>query len=116
MLEAPAKVVVLSSSPITRRRLLDALRSAKLHVVTHGEPTLPGFAARVEMIHLTRREVEVLVRLASGLSYQAVAQELQIGIGTVQTYVKSAYRKLGVSNKAEATRLAIRMGLVDRSD
>ncbi|MBL8920526.1 MAG: response regulator transcription factor [Myxococcaceae bacterium] len=61
---------------------------------------------------LTERERELLSLLVKGLSYKQVALALGIGLGTVQSHVKSIYEKLEVSSKAEATAVAIREGLV----
>jgi DNA-binding NarL/FixJ family response regulator len=55
-------------------------------------------------VPLTSRERDVLDLLCTGASYREVAEGLGIGVGTVQTYVKSVYAKLGVSTKAEAIR------------
>jgi DNA-binding NarL/FixJ family response regulator len=123
MHEASARIVVIGGTPSARGRLLNILRATGLHAdVDHGqqdqpdEPDRPERRISVGTTRLTPREVDVLAGLARGRSYQAIAGELRIGLGTVQTYVKSAYRKLGVSNRAEATRLAIQMGLIDGSD
>jgi DNA-binding CsgD family transcriptional regulator len=62
---------------------------------------------------LTAREREVVELFARGATYQQVADALGIAIGTVQDYVKSAYRKLDASTKAEAVAEALRRGLVD---
>jgi len=61
---------------------------------------------------LTPREREVLGLLARGMTYSEVGSALSIGVGTVQTYVKSIYGKLGVSSKTEATALAIKKKLI----
>lgn len=50
---------------------------------------------------LTFREEELATRLAEGLGYAECAERMGIGIGTVQTYVKTLYRKLEVSSRAE---------------
>lgn len=62
---------------------------------------------------LTPRELEVLSLLARGCSYAETAAALGVQIGTIQTHVKSIYERLGVSSKAEATGLALRLGLID---
>lgn len=117
MYEASAKIVVIGGSPSARGQLLAMLRGAKLQVdVDQGASARPSPRLSVEAIRLTPRELEVLALLASGRSYRAIAEELEIGLSTVQTYVKSTYRKLGVSSRAEAARMALQMGLVDWSD
>lgn len=60
---------------------------------------------------LTRREREVLALLAKGATYEDAARLLGISLGTVQSHVKSLYRKLEVSSKAEAAAEAVRRGL-----
>lgn len=62
-------------------------------------------------VELTRRETEVLTLLAKGLTYEDAARVLGISLGTVQSHVKSLYRKLEVSSKAEAAAEAVRRGL-----
>lgn len=57
---------------------------------------------------LTKREVEVLRHLTTGLSYQEIAQALVVSPLTVRSHMENLYRKLGVHNKAEAIALALR--------
>ena len=59
---------------------------------------------------LSRREVEVAAAIAAGLNSEAIAQTLDIGINTVLTYRKRAYRQLGISSQNELTRLVYSMG------
>lgn len=61
---------------------------------------------------LTDRERDVLTLLAQGHTYPDVARALGIGLGTVQTHVKTIYRKLDIASKAEAAVAAQRLGLV----
>jgi len=72
----------------------------------HGDHGLAG-----ERPSLTRREREVLALLAKGATYEDAARLLGISLGTVQSHVKSLYRKLEVSSKAEAAAEAVRRGL-----
>jgi DNA-binding NarL/FixJ family response regulator len=62
---------------------------------------------------LTRREREVLALLAKGSTYEDTARLLGISLGTVQSHVKSLYRKLEVSSKAEAAAEAVRRGIAE---
>jgi DNA-binding NarL/FixJ family response regulator len=61
---------------------------------------------------LTAREVEVLELLAEGLTHQAVARRLRISPRTVETHVRTTYRKLGVHNRVQAIREAASLGVV----
>jgi predicted ATPase/DNA-binding CsgD family transcriptional regulator len=61
---------------------------------------------------LTPREVEVLGLVAEGLTNPQVAQELFLSPRTVQRHLNSVYRKLGVSSRTAATRLALEHDLL----
>jgi LuxR family maltose regulon positive regulatory protein len=51
---------------------------------------------------LSDRELKVLRLLSGGGSEREIAQELFVSFNTVHTHVKSIYRKLGVSSRADA--------------
>jgi DNA-binding NarL/FixJ family response regulator len=61
---------------------------------------------------LTARELEVLEHLAAGLSNKAIAARLGISDQTVKFHVASITGKLGVTNRTEAVRRALRLGLI----
>jgi HD-GYP domain-containing protein (c-di-GMP phosphodiesterase class II)/DNA-binding CsgD family transcriptional regulator len=61
---------------------------------------------------LTTREVEVLRLLARGLSNREIGERLTISRRTVDNHVDHIYTKLGVSNRARASLLAVRHGLM----
>lgn len=62
---------------------------------------------------LTRREADVLVALARGLSPREIGSSLYIGHETVRTHLRQVYRKLGVNDRAAAVAAAWREGLID---
>jgi DNA-binding NarL/FixJ family response regulator len=61
---------------------------------------------------LTARELEVLEQLAAGLSNKAIGARLGISDQTVKFHVASITGKLGVTNRTEAVRRALRLGLI----
>lgn len=61
---------------------------------------------------LTGREVEVLRLVARGRTDAEVAEELFISPRTASQHLRNAYNKLGVNNRAEATRVAVEAGIV----
>lgn len=61
---------------------------------------------------LTSREIQVLERLAEGLSNKAIAARLGISDQTVKFHVASIAGKLGAQNRTDAVRRAVRRGLV----
>ncbi|MFC8895652.1 response regulator transcription factor [Streptomyces cinereoruber] len=64
---------------------------------------------------LTRREVEVLVRVAEGEDTQVIAVGMGIAPSTARTHVQRVLMKLGVGSRLEAAALAARTGLLDRA-
>jgi DNA-binding NarL/FixJ family response regulator len=67
---------------------------------------------QVEMPHLTPREIEVLTYLSKGFTIKEIANLMGIKWFTVNDHIKSIYRKLNVSSRAEAAVLASKQGLV----
>jgi DNA-binding CsgD family transcriptional regulator len=62
---------------------------------------------------LSQREVEVLCRVAAGKSNREIAEELVIAEGTARRHVSNIYNKIGAINRSDATRYALRAGLVE---
>ena len=61
---------------------------------------------------LTRREKEILSRLAEGLQNKEIANKLQISLATVRNHVHNILEKLRVHSKLEALALAFRNGWI----
>ena len=61
---------------------------------------------------LTARELEILQLAASGNSNRRIAERLWVTEQTVKFHLSNVYRKLGVSNRTEASHLAHMDGLV----
>ena len=68
-------------------------------------------AAAVDEIGLTPRELEVLAGLAAGHTNRELADELFISVKTASVHVSNILRKLDVSGREEAARVAYRLGL-----
>lgn len=89
---------------------------ARLNLVARVKAiSTPSAAAEPngDFIHLSRRETEVLKEIGTGQRNGEIARKLGLSEHTVSDYVKAIYQKLSVSSRAEATREAIRRGLVD---
>lgn len=65
-----------------------------------------------EDIKLTNREVEVLEQLSKGLSYNLIADNLILSVGTVRKHIENIYKKLQVHNKLEAVQKAKKNNLI----
>lgn len=62
---------------------------------------------------LTATEVEVLKLVAQGKSVKEIAGLRVSSVHTIVTHKKNIFRKLGINNVYEATKYALRAGLVD---
>ena len=78
-------------------------------------PRGPRPATRQNPHGLTRRQLEVLVLVADGLSNGQIAARLVLSERTVDHHVGAILRKLGVRTRAEASAKAVRLGLTVRS-
>ncbi|MBD2072919.1 response regulator transcription factor [Phormidium sp. FACHB-592] len=65
-----------------------------------------------QTIHLTEREREVLHWLVQGASNEAIAQKLNITVGTVKAYLTTIFEKMQVSSRTQAALQALKLGLV----
>ncbi|MDP9089087.1 MAG: response regulator transcription factor [Pseudomonadota bacterium] len=65
-----------------------------------------------EAIPLARREREVLRLIAEGVRSPAIAQKLNVTVGTVEVHRRNIMRKLGLRTVAELTKHAIREGII----
>lgn len=78
-------------SPQIARQLVQFFRGSEL---------APAAAAGVEK--LSERENEILRCLAEGRHYKEIADQLQISMDTVRTYIRRTYEKLHVHSRTEA--------------
>lgn len=96
---------------IAGRKPVDSAIAEKLFsYVRFGVPT----KSHLEDV-LSLREKQVLCLLASGLNNQAIGDKLHLAEGTIRNQVTNIFAKLEVSDRAQATALAWRYGLVKNS-
>lgn len=62
---------------------------------------------------LTMREFQVLQLLARGMTNREIADDLDIGVKTVDTHRGKVLKKLNLRNNSDLTRYAIRHGLLE---
>lgn len=51
---------------------------------------------------LTQREAEVLALITQGFSNAEIADRVQLSVNTVKTFIRSCYRRIGVTNRSNA--------------
>ncbi|MFJ2477607.1 response regulator [Streptomyces sp. NPDC087659] len=113
-IEAGATGYLLKDAP--PEELAAAVRSAAT-----GRTTLAATIAdrlmnrlRTPGTALTRRETEVLVLVAEGLSNQAIGDRLHLTEGTVKSHLARIYTKLGVDSRTAAVATASGLGMIRR--
>lgn len=67
-------------------------------------------------VELTARELDVIQRLADGLTNKQIAHALDVSARTVNFHLDNIYSKLGVNSRTEAAVYALRQGWVRRPD
>jgi DNA-binding NarL/FixJ family response regulator len=77
----------------------------------HAGERTAAKAGAVKKATLSGREEQVLSMLASGLANREIAERLQVGAKTVDTYRRRVMQKLEVSNNADLVKRAIALGL-----
>ena len=65
-----------------------------------------------EDISLSKREIEVLEQLSTGLSYTIIAENLYLSPSTVRKHIENIYQKLQVHSKIEAVQKAKRHNII----
>jgi DNA-binding NarL/FixJ family response regulator len=81
------------------RTVLPALRAVSAGLVVLSSE----FGSALERPPLTPREKQVLALVVMGFSNQEIADQLVLSQSTVKSHLFSAYRRLGVRTRAEAT-------------
>jgi DNA-binding NarL/FixJ family response regulator len=65
---------------------------------------------------LSRRELEVLLMVARGMSNNQIAVSLYLSEATVKRHLANVYPKIGVSSRGEAVRMALSKGWISPRD
>jgi LuxR family maltose regulon positive regulatory protein len=85
--------------------LADAERMVQAGARRRPTPSRPGE-------ELSERELAVLRLLPTHLSQREIGESLYISVNTVKTHIKSIFRKLGVSSRADAVARGRSLGLI----
>jgi DNA-binding NarL/FixJ family response regulator len=59
---------------------------------------------------LTAREAEVIALITQGLTNQEIADRSYLSINSVKTYIRTAYRKVGVTRRSQAVGWGVQHG------
>ena len=117
LIRAGAAGFIVKTAPTDQ--LLEAVRKVARHQLYVSEPIMEKMVGRLAQpatespeSALSNRELQVLIRLAQGMSTKEVAQALNLSASTVDTYRRRILEKLDLRNNADVTRFAIRRNLI----
>lgn len=110
--------VLLKDSPLAEIRVaLSSTLDHRRYICQHmTELLVSPEAENPERIKLTKTETEVLKDIALGFTTKEIASKRFSSFHTINTHRKNIFRKLGVNNAHEATKYALRAGLVDSAE
>jgi DNA-binding NarL/FixJ family response regulator len=95
-------VLPLSVRALDLVRTLEAVRDRPAEA-PRREPVVLGL--------LSPREADVVSGICRGLSNAEIAEELFLSVNSVKTYIRTAYRKMGVGSRSQAVLWGFRHGL-----
>jgi len=104
--DVPRQAITLGAAGFCSKREPAAQLLDTVLAVAHGRMVFPfidvSSLATDPLSVLTPRERELLTALASGLTNQQMASQLDISLNTVKFHLKNLYDKLAVGNRAQA--------------
>jgi len=106
-LQRAIRAALRQDTPLPRKMLPDVIRRAVVQ-----QPARPVEAD----VHLTKRELDVLRMVGKGMTSKRMAAELGLTVASVDTYLRTIYRKLGATNRGEAVNFALKKGVLALSD
>jgi DNA-binding CsgD family transcriptional regulator/tetratricopeptide (TPR) repeat protein len=80
-----------------------------------SRPLSPSRALKQQFGGLTSREREVARLVAQGKSNRAIADELVVGVSTVEAHISHIFTKLGFSSRSQIAAWAVEKGLLQAS-
>jgi DNA-binding CsgD family transcriptional regulator len=80
--------------------------------VREGTASDGGFIVR-NNVHITRRELEALALIGTGLNNSMVAERMGVSVNTVRNHMWNLMQKLGATSRAHAVVLAVENGIIE---
>lgn len=88
-------------------------RSSRPRRATRDETPVDDGDQAPDGAQLSPREADVLAGICAGLSNEDIGARLFLGINTVKTYIRTAYRKIGVESRTQAVLWGLQHGYGD---
>ena len=110
--------IVMKESPLTeiREAIQYAVKGHRFFCQRIAEMLITAPSIQEEKVKLTKTETEILKCMALGMTTKEIAEKRFSSFHTVNTHRKNIFRKLGVNTVHEATKYALRAGLVDSAE
>ena len=109
--------VVLKDSPLSEIRLaISTAIAGQRYICQRVTEQLLKPEKKEKKIKLTATETDILKDIALGMTTKEIAEKRFSSFHTINTHRKNIFRKLGVNNVHEATKYALRAGLVDSAE
>lgn len=114
----PNSSILFKDSPLSEiRECLKEATKGQRYICQHAAGMLLNSETqREERVKLTKTETEILKDIALGMTTKEIAAKRFSSFHTVHTHRKNIFRKLGVNNAYEATKYALRAGLIDEAE
>ncbi len=114
---SPRVSVLLKESPLAEiRECIRQTRTGRRYICQRMAEMLLTAPVTEEKLNLTRTETEILKDIALGMTTREIAEKRFSSFHTINTHRKNIFRKLEVNNVHEATKYALRAGLVDSAE
>lgn len=120
-LTASRLVVDLEDLASGRFKVQDVVAPSKLAAAAATEVAdTPEASARAmsdaALRVLTARECDIVELIVAGMSNREIGDELSLSVNSVKTYIRTAYRKMGVQRRTQAMLWALEHGLGTRPE
>jgi DNA-binding NarL/FixJ family response regulator len=116
MLEKSFSILLKNSTAEEIKRALVMARFREKYICPRVTQFVTLSKENRETETLTLAEKEILKLIALGKSVKEIAEERFSSVHTITTHKKNIFRKLEVNSIHEATKYALRSGLVDSTD
>lgn len=105
--------LVVRLEEVASGRFAEAVTGPAVHVV--DEVVIDPHVGQSQSV-LTPRETEIIALIVAGMSNREIGDELTLSVNSVKTYIRTAYRKMGVARRTQAMRWALDHGIGVRPD
>ena len=95
-------VLSKSLSPEQLVGALERIRDGEFLVLTGSGENQSGGDWPARRLGLSEREAEIVSLITHGLGNDEIADRLFLSINTVKSYIRTAYRKMGVTTRSQA--------------